>query len=438
MIAHFADPYPGELLYSAYARLFRRMRYDSPREFMRNICASRYLASLIDLPSHLAYLVAALPPGHRYSTDRLIDEYTLFPWYRPFLSIDRRDQLRQEMLGCTSNAIHARVGLTGNGTLVPMPPTLRFCALCISEDRNNVGEAFWHRVHQVPGVEVCPVHAVFLEYSGVATQCAWYDWKFITTEQISAGTHSRSLDRSNPTHQMLFTLAQDTDWLLQECSTNPGPMQLRQQYLRILLTHKSLSSNGNEMPRILCSLLEQHYGRDVLTLLQCTLKDLARKSWPYRLLFDSNYFSHPLHHLLLIHFLGYSVKEMFNQSLDYQPFGKGPWPCLNPTSKHYKRHIIHECVVMPIRTNPSAVVATFACECGYVYTRSGPDSSCEDCYRYTTVKSYGPIWEAKLRELWLNTRCSLPMIGRELGVGKDTVERHARRLGLPHPRSMHQ
>jgi hypothetical protein len=185
---------------------------------------------------------------------------------------------------------------------------------------------------------------------------------------------------------------------------------------------------------MLCSLLEQHYGTDVLTLLQCTLKDSGRKSWPHRLLFEPNYFSHPLHHLLLIHFLGYSVKEMFNQSLDYQPFGKGPWPCLNATSKHYKRHIIHECVVTPIRTNPSAVVATFACECGYVYTRSGPDSSCEDCYRYTTVKSYGPIWEAKLQELWLNTRCSLPMIGRELGVGKDTVKRHAHRLGLPHPR----
>lgn len=342
------------------------------------------------------------------------------------------------MLGCTNNTIHARVGLTGNGTQVPLPATLRFCPVCISEDRINIGEAFWHRVHQVPGVEVCPVHAVFLEYSCVPARCSWFDWKFITAEQISVGIHTRLLDMSNPTDLLLFTLAQDADWLLRECSTIPGPMQLRQQYLRIFRTHKSFTSNDKEMPQILCNLLEQLYGRDALTLLYCTVYDSARKSWPYRFLFDPTYFSHPLHHLLLIHFLGYSVKEMFNQAVDHQPFGRGPWPCLNPVSSHYKHLIIHDCKVTPSRTNPVVVMSTFSCECGYKYTRSGPDSSRDDCYRYTAVKSYGSIWEAKLQELWMNTTCSLAMVGRELGVGKDTVERHARRLGLPHPRLIGQ
>lgn len=45
--------------------------------------------------------------------------------------------------------------------------------------------------------------------------------------------------------------------------------------------------------------------------------------------------------------------------------------------------------------------------------------------------SFGPIWEARLKELWNDSSLSLSELGRRLGVDPLTVRRHAKRLRLP-------
>lgn len=35
---------------------------------------------------------------------------------------------------------------------------LRYCPLCFKEDIENYGESYWHRIHQIPAVTVCPKH----------------------------------------------------------------------------------------------------------------------------------------------------------------------------------------------------------------------------------------------------------------------------------------
>ena len=89
MIGCFPDPYPDELLYSVFARLSDRMQYPSPKSLVRNLLGNEAANAAIHLPSHLGYLVDALPPGHRYTVDRLIDEHTLLPFYGPFLPPER-------------------------------------------------------------------------------------------------------------------------------------------------------------------------------------------------------------------------------------------------------------------------------------------------------------------------------------------------------------
>lgn len=435
MLAYFADPYPGELLYSAYARLFERMRYCNPHTFIKHVFASRHLASLVDLPSHLNYLIKTLPPGHRYSPERLINQYTLFPFYRPFLLSARGERLRQEMLDCNSNSIHQLTGIKGNGAFVPMPQTLRFCTICSEEDQECYGEPFWHRIHQIPGVEVCSTHTVFLQESKVPTQYTWREWEFITAEQTNLKTQPHSLDFTNLNHRVLLKIAQDVNWLLQECRIAPGPMKLRQQYLTVLWNQKIMTHNNKRNTEFIDAALEQYYSGDLLSLLHCNPKDSISKSWSTRLLFDMSYFSHPLHHLLLIHFLGYSVKDFFTLSLDYQPFGQGPWQCLNPAGDHYKQPTIRDCEVVLNGTSPFRVKGVFTCWCGYVYSCTNSEQVVGGNNPRPKVEAYGPIWESRLKELWTNPSLSLPVIGRSLGVDKDTVKRHAYRLGLGYTRS---
>ena len=40
--------------------------------------------------------------------------------------------------------------------------SLKYCPVCSKGDMRNHGVAYWHRIHQVPGIEACPSHKVWL------------------------------------------------------------------------------------------------------------------------------------------------------------------------------------------------------------------------------------------------------------------------------------
>lgn len=44
---------------------------------------------------------------------------------------------------------------------------LRYCPACAANDREQYGEAYWHRIHQLIGIQVCPVHRCYLMDSSV-------------------------------------------------------------------------------------------------------------------------------------------------------------------------------------------------------------------------------------------------------------------------------
>ena len=71
---------------------------------------------------------------------------------------------------------------------------LRLCPLCVGEDRKKYGEAYWHRKHQMIGIDVCAVHGCRL-YDSKIQISADKSVKLITAEEVldadskvSAGT----------------------------------------------------------------------------------------------------------------------------------------------------------------------------------------------------------------------------------------------------------
>jgi hypothetical protein len=79
--------------------------------------------------------------------------------------------------------------------------------------------------------------------------------------------------------------------------------------------------------------------------------------------------------------------------------------------------------------------AKFSCECGFVYVRTGPDSSPEDRFRVGRIISFGQAWEAKLKQLWRDSSLGISEIARRLGADPLTVRRHAARMELSLSRS---
>ncbi|MEP0885406.1 TnsD family Tn7-like transposition protein [Trichocoleus sp. ST-U3] len=180
-----------------------------------------------------------------------------------------------------------------------------------------------------------------------------------------------------------------------------------------------------------------HYSPTILKLLQCEFSELSKNHWLIALFNKKSRIRHPIRHLLIINFLGYTAEEVLKLSTTtkLKPFGDGPWPCLNPVCQHYKQQVIKECQLTPYHKKRSEPVGTFQCICGFTYSRKSSDTGAEEQFRklpYTRI--YGSLWELTLMRLWDDEAISLKQIAKRLGVHVITIKRQAALLELTFPR----
>lgn len=303
--------------------------------------------------------------------------------------------------------------------------------MCATEDRRRFGECYWHRVHQVPGVEVCPIHEVSLENSSVHAFGSVVRYEHVSAEYAIEQAVAHPLSSTDSFHGYLLDLARDAAWLLTQHNMSVGPELLHQIY-NLLLMNRDLAVYASvAKTSMLLESFTSHYPPEFLTLVQCEIDEHLRQNWLSRFLRAPLKFQHPLRHLLLMHFLGHSAETFFQLPTEFHPFGDGPWPCLNRASPHYGELRIQECQVTHDRAGLFRGI--FSCSCGFIYVRRGPDQSTEDQYRVGRYESFGYSWEVELRRLWENPKMSPTQIGKQLGVDRSTVIRQAARLGLSFP-----
>src|SRR5436305_5996663 len=189
MIGVFVDPYPDELFYSICARICKRASYSSDRSAMQDLFGSREVIASVALPSHLDDLIARLPPECSYTSEYLIAEHTLLPFYQPFLPPERSLRLRQNMCGRKGASLYMLSGITASP--IPQPQWLRFCPQCVREDKSRYGQCYWHRIHQVSGIEICPFHQVYLQDSDARARKQKRKQEFITAEDAIRWTEQQ-------------------------------------------------------------------------------------------------------------------------------------------------------------------------------------------------------------------------------------------------------
>lgn len=436
MIGCFPPSYPDELFYSICARYAGRVQYRRKAAVMQELFGSGFGKGAIDLPTHLDVLVAALPPEHPYSVDRFIGEHTLLPFYCPFLPAERLRRLLEEMAGENAVGIYYRFGFR-KGSIKPAR-YLRYCPSCAMEDRIRVGETYWHRISQLPGVLMCPTHMIPLEETSVealARRAAAPE--FYTAEQAIPKQPSSAAIKGWPWHDTLLALARDAAWLLEQWNLTPGFSKIYQRYLMLLAENHFVLPRGRLRLGELVEQFQAHYPDELLDLLQCPLNP-PRHHWLLGLVHGDNMGQHPLHHLLLMRLLGSTAEEFFHSPAEPPPFGDGPWPCLNPVSDHYRERMIKDCQIIPYARSRRLFQGTFPCACGFVYQRRGPDQGPEDQFRYEKVVAYGPEWEEALRKLLEASHPDLHIIASRLGTSVSVVCHEAARLGLKMPLSATQ
>jgi hypothetical protein len=428
VIGVFADPYPDELFYSICARTCKRAGYSSHRSAMRDLFGYEVFTPSIVFPGHLDDLVARLPPESAYTSQYFIAEHTLLPFYQPFFPPERLSRFRQERDERKGASLHVLSGMA-----ILLPEWLRFCPLCVEEDKRRYGECYWHRIHQISGVEICPLHEVHLCGSSARARSQATREKLVAAEDAIRWTELQQSSTQSPYHQILLALARDADFLLQSNHLSEEPAFLHQRYRKLLSERDLATYRGRVDISLLLQQFRNCYPPHLLQLLHCELDEQVQFTWLHRLVRSRKSAQHPLHHLLLIHFLGYTAEDFFGISVEKKPFGDAPWPCLNPICEKSGQLCIREYQVIHSRWVGGKPIATFVCtSCGFAYSRTGPDA--ENPLQLNRTKAYGTLWETRLQILWKDETASLRSIARQLGVGVCTVERQAMRIGLPFPR----
>jgi Tn7-like transposition protein D/TniQ len=426
MLGFFPTPYPDELLYSIIARYHIRSGNISPKITLQELFGSTTTIATPDLPANLNYLSKQIQQLFPNSVTDLIDRCTLYPFYRPFLPPQRDRLIQKSMKAPIGQNIHTRAGIMASA--ISTPRYFRFCPKCNAEDLDRYGEFYWHRLHQVTGVFICPEHSTLLQDSTISFQ------GLNRHEYYGASSDNcmvvKPCDTYNDiTKQQLQTLATDIWWLLSRNLAAHTPEYFQQQYRSLLIDREYANSNGRVRRVQLDRDFRLFYSEELLTLLDSGLEENSDSQWLSEVTRKHHKSFHPIRHLLLIRFLTNSVDRFFTTKYQYQPFGKAPWICLNPAANHYRQPAITDLRISHCLENKRPL-GVFSCECGMIYCRTGPDESEEDLYKIGKIIEFGELWQQRLRELVEQQKLGLRAIAKELKVDARTVKRYVSNLKL--------
>lgn len=418
MTALFPQLLPDELLYSAVARFRDTMGFATDRAVLAAVFGSATGIAVVDLPGRVEALLAHLPPGHGYTAEAILHGHTTLPYYLRFVARHRASEATERLRWRGSVGLPDLLGI--RASTVPSPTHLHFCPECAKADRAAHGAAYWHRVHQLPGVLVCPHHSVPLWRSPVRRTQGEGRNVFRSLERSGLAGAQRILVR-DAGETLLAQLAADSWWLLSTPAEPEGLEGLRLRYRRLLEAQGWMRTAKQVRIGDLRAAFHVRHGAGTLAGLGCSLETrTGEDDWLARLLRKPRAAQHPLHHILAFRFLGLSAEEFFDEMPtdlggDVPAAEQCP-PCPNPVCDPGERQGALQRGVAP---------GTICCEqCGFTYRPPrGPSSR-------RVVLTYGPVWEGRLRALVADRQVSLNGAARTLGVEPRTLQRQARRLGV--------
>ncbi|MGO4001663.1 TnsD family Tn7-like transposition protein [Pseudomonas fluorescens] len=155
----FLAAFPDETLHSVLSRYARLCGVRSVKTAFAGARFPAAFSQSVAFPSHLDELVEALPCGTSLSVVEIIKRHTLLPYYAPFVSQNQVDQAQALMAG-DGTGLMLKLGV--NASRLGFASRMRFCPECVAQDQVRAGVAYWHRVHTLPGVLVCPYHCTLL------------------------------------------------------------------------------------------------------------------------------------------------------------------------------------------------------------------------------------------------------------------------------------
>lgn len=164
MITYFPKIYPDELIYSWFSRYYIHSGCVSHKIALKNLMFSESDAPSKEFIGHLndqAFnIINKITP-----IEDLIINHTMYPEYVRFSPYDKKNSSLKQIASnkpCDPHHIMTILPRDNENEMY-----LKYCPKCVSEDRKQYGETYWHRLHQIRGVTICTKHLCKLQQSFV-------------------------------------------------------------------------------------------------------------------------------------------------------------------------------------------------------------------------------------------------------------------------------
>lgn len=283
------------------------------------------------MPCRIRRLLSAGAAGENERS--VILNATLFPYYTAFQSTDTTEQVFNWMLASEGKAIHTKLGIMAGG--VANPKYLRFCPECFEYEIATLGEAYWHRIHQIPGVLVCPDHGCLLHNSNI--NCSGVRSNaFFPCNENTCCFDKNEFTLNNTEYSLTRDIANDVKWLIGNYFTIRCKYELegnfRYLYLS-LLREKGLTSDSFRLHiKPFMSSFRSYYGNNLLTIFESTVSIDNFNCWLLSIVRKQRKACHPLRHILIMKYLCGGIQNFIKIS-----------PSHNIDSKRVERSVNQVC-----------------------------------------------------------------------------------------------
>jgi transposase len=148
--------YPEETVTSFLVRQVLSSGYPSSRISQHLLWGNENLQVNSSFPSLIPWITSQFG----LNINVLINNQTSLNYFRPFLSKSKYNQIKDAFAKGDTDLIHKWLGITSNR--IKEKEELSYCPLCVNADIKEFGVAYWHRQHQLCGVQQCSIHGVDL------------------------------------------------------------------------------------------------------------------------------------------------------------------------------------------------------------------------------------------------------------------------------------
>lgn len=420
----FPAPYPDECYYSIFCRYFARSGSTSNKRTIFELFGeAQSLAAFVFLPRRLELVDIWLGADSPVKREKLALDNSCYAYFSTAFTRQLYEGMERKIkTGEPDRSLERRIIQKCRRS--HWPERLRYCPDCAREDMERYGETYWHRMPQLPGIEYCLKHGTPIRDSEVT-------FRQITMAFCPASHALQCLPLQEDAEkkkyrQRYLAIAGDTEWLLRNGLKLEGCRNIARKYKELFMEKGLTTAQGVRYPDRIKTAFTEYHGEGFLKQM---FQDKENYLYWLDFVFESvSEHLRPLHHILLMEFLKGSSEKFYEAIPEIEPYGNGPWPCVNKICLHYGKDGAKKVSVSYFN---GLTLGQFQCEtCGMKYQRSNTEQVFEEYVEHVTILNYGHYWYEMLRECVEVKKLRLTETATVLKCTTTTVKKRADEIGI--------